>query len=468
MTVGSVLITGGTGYIGSFTALALLEANYEVVVVDNLYNSSEEALNRIELICGKRPHFHNIDVRDEAAFDKVFAAHPHIDSVVHFAALKAVGESSVIPLEYYRTNVGGTISLLSSMTKHNVSNIVFSSSATVYGDATRFPDMIPIAEECPIGPTNPYGRTKSTVESIITDHVQAQRNRLKAEGKSFDHWNAAVLRYFNPAGSHPSGIMGEDPQGVPYNLLPLLAQVAIGKREKLLVFGDGRTAISHVGFPYGTRLLTPLTVDYASSDGTAIRDYIHILDLAAGHLVALNYLRDHHPGVRAWNLGTGKGSTVFDMIKAFSAFVGRDLPYQVVGRREGDVLDLTANPRRANEELKWIAERTLEDACADLWRWTERNPLGYRQSPPEDLVAALQERRTKGIVKTVLVNGNPADTNGNATNGHSSNGTSGPAPSTNGNAEPREEAKRIKLSSAKDFMEVALSPRSMSDTVEAS
>ncbi|KAL8876165.1 MAG: hypothetical protein Q9198_005590 [Flavoplaca austrocitrina] len=468
MTVGSVLITGGTGYIGSFTALALLEANYEVVVVDNLYNSSEEALNRIELICGKRPHFHNIDVRDEAAFDKVFAAHPHIDSVVHFAALKAVGESSVIPLEYYRTNVGGTISLLSSMTKHNVSNIVFSSSATVYGDATRFPDMIPIPEECPIGPTNPYGRTKSTVESIITDHIQAQRNRLKADGKSFDHWNAAVLRYFNPAGSHPSGIMGEDPQGVPYNLLPLLAQVAIGKRDKLLVFGDGRTAISHVGFPYGTRLLTPLTVDYASSDGTAIRDYIHILDLAAGHLIALNYLRDHHPGVRAWNLGTGKGSTVFDMIKAFSAVVGRDLPYQVVGRREGDVLDLTANPRRANEELKWIAERTLEDACADLWRWTERNPLGYRQSPPEDLVAALKERRTKGIVETVLANGNPADTNGNATNGHSSNGTSEAAPSTNGNTEPREEAKRIKLSSAKDFMEVALSPRSMSDTVEAS
>ncbi|KAL9641338.1 MAG: hypothetical protein Q9204_000074 [Flavoplaca sp. TL-2023a] len=468
MTVGSVLITGGTGYIGSFTALALLEANYEVVVVDNLYNSSEEALNRIELICGKRPHFHNIDVRDEAAFDKVFAAHPHIDSVVHFAALKAVGESSVIPLEYYRTNVGGTISLLSSMTKHNVSNIVFSSSATVYGDATRFPNMIPIPEECPTGPTNPYGRTKSTVESIITDHIQAQRNRLRAEGKSFDHWNAAVLRYFNPAGSHPSGIMGEDPQGVPYNLLPLLAQVAIGKRDKLLVFGDGRTAISHVGFPYGTRLLTPLTVDYASSDGTAIRDYIHILDLAAGHLVALNYLRDHHPGVRAWNLGTGKGSTVFDMIKAFSAVVGRDLPYQVVGRREGDVLDLTANPRRANEELKWIAERTLEDACADLWRWTERNPLGYRQSPPEDLVKALEERRTKGIVETVLVNGNLADTNGHATNGHSSNGTSEAAPSTNGNTEPREEAKRIKLSSAKDFMEVALSPRSMSDTVEAS
>ncbi|KAL8997611.1 MAG: hypothetical protein Q9169_003158 [Polycauliona sp. 2 TL-2023] len=471
MTVGSVLITGGTGYIGSFTALALLEADYEVVVVDNLYNSSEEALSRIESICGKRPYFHNADVRDEAALDNIFDAHPRIDSVIHFAALKAVGESSEIPLEYYRINVGGTISLLSSMTKHNVSNIVFSSSATVYGDATRLPNMIPIPEECPIGPTNPYGRTKSTVESIITDHVHAQRNKLKKDGKSFDHWNAAVLRYFNPAGSHPSGIMGEDPQGVPYNLLPLLAQVAIGKREKLLVFGDGRNAISHVGFPYGTRLLTPLTADYASSDGTAIRDYIHILDLAAGHLVALNYLRDHHPGVRAWNLGTGKGSTVFHMIKAFNAVVGRDLPYEVVGRREGDVLDLTANPRRANEELEWKAERTLEDACVDLWRWTENNPLGYRQSPPEGLLQALDMNRKKGIVEKVQVNGHATNghaTNGHTANGYSSNGTSVAAGSTNGDASNDGEAKRIKLSSAKDFMEAALSPQLKPDSVEAS
>ncbi|KAL8911296.1 MAG: hypothetical protein Q9171_003504 [Xanthocarpia ochracea] len=468
MTVGSVLITGGTGYIGSFTALALLEADYEVVVVDNLYNSSEEALNRIELICRKRPYFHNIDVRDEAAFDKVFDAHPQIDSVIHFAALKAVGESGEIPLEYYRTNVYGTICLLSSMTKHNVSNIVFSSSATVYGDATRFPDMIPIPEECPIGPTNPYGRTKSTVESIISDHVHAQRNKLKKQGKSFDHWNAAILRYFNPAGSHPSGIMGEDPQGVPYNLLPLLAQVAIGKREKLLVFGDGRTAISHVGFPYGTRLLTPLTVDYASSDGTAIRDYIHILDLAAGHLVALNYLRDNHPGVRAWNLGTGKGSTVFHMIKAFSEVVGRELPYEVVGRREGDVLDLTANPRRANEELKWKAERSLEDACADLWRWTKNNPLGYRQSPPDDLLKALEENRKKGTAEKVQANGHNAVTNGHATNGQSSNGTSAAEGITNGNSNINGEEKRIKLTSSKDFMEAALSPRVKLDSVEAS
>lgn len=283
------------------------------------------------------------------------------------------------------------------MTKHNVSNIVFSSSATVYGDATLHKDMIPIPEHCPIGPTNPYGNTKATVEKLITDHVTAQRTNLKKAGKSGDHWNGALLRYFNPAGSHPSGIMGEDPQGVPYNLLPLLAQVAVGKRDKLLVFGDGSTAVSFIGPPYGTRLLTHLTVDYNSDDGTAIRDYIHILDLAKGHLVALNYLRDHHPGVRAWNLGTGKGSTVFHMIKAFSEAVGRELPYEVVGRRAGDVLDLTANPTRANEELKWKAERTLENACEDLWRWTKNNPQGYRQSPPQDLLDKLKEDKKKGV-----------------------------------------------------------------------
>ncbi|KAF2188378.1 UDP-glucose 4-epimerase [Zopfia rhizophila CBS 207.26] len=369
MVVGSVLVAGGTGYIGSFTALALLEADYEVVIVDNLYNSSEEVINRIELICGKRPAFYKIDITDEASLDKVFDKHPHIDNVIHFAALKAVGESGEIPLEYYRVNVAGSITLLRSMTKHNVTNIVFSSSATVYGDATRFPNMIPIPEHCPIGPTNTYGRTKSTVENMITDHIEAQRNNAKKAGKSGEQWNAALLRYFNPAGAHPSGVMGENPLGVPYNLLPLLAQVAIGKREKLLVFGN----------------------DYKSKDGTAIRDYIHVLDLAKGHLVALNYLREHHPGVKAWNLGTGKGSTVFDMVKAFSKVVGRDLPYHVVERRPGDVLDLTANPTLANQELKWKTELTLEDACADLWKWTENNPEGYNQAPPKEFVDALKK-----------------------------------------------------------------------------
>lgn len=374
MVVGSVLVTGGTGYIGSFTALALLEADYKVVIVDNLYNSSPEVVNRIELICGKRPAFYQVDVTDEAALDKVFEENPDIDNVIHFAALKAVGESGEIPLTYYRVNVGGSIALLSSMVKHNVNNIVFSSSATVYGDATRVPNMIPIPEHCPIGPTNVYGRTKSTIEGAITDTIEAERNNAKKAGKDekdIKKWNAALLRYFNPAGAHPSGIMGENPLGVPYNLLPLLAQVAIGKRDKLLVFGD----------------------DYASKDGTAIRDYIHVLDLARGHLQALNYLRDQQPGVKAWNLGTGKGSTVFEMIKAFSNVVGRDLPYEVAPRRQGDVLDLTANPTLANKELDWKTEFTLEDACADLWKWTENNPEGYEQQPPKEFVEALKSKK---------------------------------------------------------------------------
>ncbi|TKA21807.1 hypothetical protein B0A50_08634 [Salinomyces thailandicus] len=367
----TVLVTGGTGYIGSFTALALLQADYKVIIVDNLYNSSQEVLNRIELICGKRPEYHNCDITNEKDLDAVFDKHPDIDNVIHFAALKAVGESGEIPLEYYRVNVGGTLALLRSMQRHDVTNIVFSSSATVYGDATRFPDMIPIPEECPLGPTNPYGNTKYTVEAMITDHVNAERTKAKKEGRDEKQFNAALLRYFNPAGSHPSGIMGEDPQGVPYNLLPLLAQVAVGKREKLLVYGD----------------------DYDSKDGTAIRDYIHILDLTRGHTVALDHLREHHPGVGAWNLGTGKGSTVFDMIKAFSKAVGRDLPYEVVGRRQGDVLNLTANPTKANSELGWKARHTLEQACEDLWRWTENNPRGYRQDPPREFVERAKAGR---------------------------------------------------------------------------
>ncbi|KAI9723994.1 MAG: hypothetical protein M1812_000712 [Candelaria pacifica] len=395
MPVGSVLVTGGTGYIGSFTALALLEAGYKVVIIDNLFNSSEEAVNRIELICGKRPVLYRADVTNESSFDKVFSEHPDIDNVIHFAALKAVGESGEIPLQYYHTNVYGSICLLRSMMKHNVTNIVFSSSATVYGDATRFKDMIPIPEECPIGPTNTYGRTKATVEGMITDQIEAQRNAAKKEGKTGEQWNAAILRYFNPAGAHPSGIMGEDPQGIPFNLLPLLAQVAIGKRDKLFVFGDGKSAISHSGGPYGQRFLTRLTADYSSKDGTAIRDYIHVMDLAKGHLVALDHLRAYHPGVRAWNLGTGKGSTVFHMIKAFEAAVGRELKYEVVGRRAGDVLDLTANPSRANDELGWKTEKTLEDACEDLWRWTKNNPQGYRQQPPKELLDALKPAEGK-------------------------------------------------------------------------
>ncbi|KAI1434645.1 hypothetical protein GGR50DRAFT_703961 [Xylaria sp. CBS 124048] len=388
MPVGTILVTGGTGYIGSFTSLALLEAGYDVVIIDNLYNSSEVALDRIELICGKRPAFHKADLTSDEDLDKVFAAHPAIDSVIHFAALKAsllwlfssgrrsryiaVGESAEIPLEYYRVNVGGTISLLRCMKKHNVTNIVFSSSATVYGDATRFENMIPIPEHCPIGPTNTYGRTKSTVESIIEDFITSERQNAKKAGQPFEQWNGANLRYFNPCGAHPSGIMGEDPQGIPFNLLPLLGKVATGERPKILVFGD----------------------DYPSRDGTAIRDYIHVVDLARGHLVALNNLREHKPGVKAWNLGSGRGSTVFEMIKAFSNVVGRDLPFEVVPRRQGDVLDLTANPTRANEELNWKTELPMEKACEDLWRWVSNNPRGYRQDPPAELLDALKAKNS--------------------------------------------------------------------------
>ncbi|KFY19316.1 hypothetical protein V491_04499, partial [Pseudogymnoascus sp. VKM F-3775] len=309
MAVGTVLITGGTGYIGSFTSLALLEHGYNVVIVDSLYNSSKVSLDRIELLCGKRPIFYEVDVTDEPALEKVFEAHPDIDSVIHFAALKAVGESSEKPLEYYRVNVNGTIILLRCMQKYSVPNIVFSSSATVYGDATKWENMIPIPENCPIGPTNPYGRTKSMIELVITDYIDSQRANAKKAGKPFEQYNAALLRYksmielvitdyidsqranakkagkpfeqynaallryFNPGGAHPSGLMGEDPLGDPFNLLPILGQVATGQREKLLVFGK----------------------DYASRDGTCIRDYIHVVDLANGHLAALNHLRTTNP-----------------------------------------------------------------------------------------------------------------------------------------------------------------------------
>ncbi|KID88240.1 UDP-glucose 4-epimerase Gal10 [Metarhizium guizhouense ARSEF 977] len=373
MSAGTVLVTGGTGYIGSFTSLTLLENGYDVVIVDNLYNSSEVALDRIEKLCGRRPVFYKVDITDEKALDDVFAKHPSIDSVIHFAALKAVGESGEIPLEYYRVNVGGSIALLRSMERNNVTNIVFSSSATVYGDATRFPNMIPIPENCPTGPTNTYGRTKSMIEDVIRDCVNAQRNKLKKADQPFEQWNGALLRYFNPCGAHPSGIMGEDPQGVPYNLLPLLGQVATGKREKLLVFGN----------------------DYKSRDGTAIRDYIHVVDLARGHLAALKYLRENKPGVKEWNLGSGRGSTVFEMIKAFSAVVfgpekSEQLKYEIVARRQGDVLDLTANPALANKELNWKTALGMEKACEDLWRWVKNNPEGYRQEPPAELLAAIK------------------------------------------------------------------------------
>lgn len=287
----------------------------------------------------------------------MFQQYPTITSVLHFAGLKAVGESTKIPLAYYEQNVGGTVNLVKILEEFNITTFVFSSSATVYGDATRFDNMIPIPEECPTGPESPYGRTKVFVEHVLRDHTLAN-----------PRWNTALLRYFNPMGAHPSGLMGEDPLGIPNNLLPYLAQVAIGRREKLFVFGN----------------------DYEGSrDGTPIRDYIHVLDLAKGHIAALEKLeqvqkeqpvRSRKQGfVREWNLGTGRGSTVMEVIKSFSAAVGRDLPYEVVGRRAGDVLDLTAKPTRANKELNWKSELSMKEACEDLWKWTTMNPKGYNQ-----------------------------------------------------------------------------------------
>ncbi|KAI8079733.1 UDP-glucose 4-epimerase [Halteromyces radiatus] len=350
-TSSSVLVTGGAGYIGSHTVIELLNSNQNVVIIDNLYNSSFEAVRRIETITGKKVTFYKVDILDKKALLQVFNQHPEISSVIHFAGLKAVGESTKIPLDYYHNNITGTITLLQAMKEVGIKNIVFSSSATVYGD----PPVIPIPETSPIGSTNPYGRTKQFIESIIRDLCTANPD-----------WNAALLRYFNPAGAHPSGILGENPLGVPNNLMPFLSQVAIGKREYLSVFGQ----------------------DYPTRDGTAIRDYIHVVDLAKGHLAALKKL-DDQPGCVEYNLGTGQGSTVLEMVQAFSKAVGRDLPYKIMDRRPGDVTNLTANPTKANTELDWKAEIDLDTTCASLWNWQSKNPNGLEDCPgdaPPELV----------------------------------------------------------------------------------
>jgi len=342
----TILVTGGAGYIGSHTVIELVKSGFKVVVVDNLVNSSYDSISRVEYIVKTKVPFYEIDLRDSEKLSKVFDKH-NVDAVIHFAGLKAVGESTKIPLEYFDNNVGGTISLLKVMKQHDVRSIVFSSSATVYGDATRFKDMIPIPENCPTGPTNPYGHTKLVIEGILRD-IYASDSK----------WRVALLRYFNPIGAHPSGLIGEDPTGIPNNLLPFLAQVAIGRRKKLNVFGN----------------------DYDSHDGTPIRDYIHVVDLAKGHIAALSYLsnlKSEQGTCREWNLGTGKGSTVFDIYHSFCKAVGHDLPYEIVGRRDGDVLNLTACVTRANEELNWQAELTVDDACRDLWNWTTKNPKGF-------------------------------------------------------------------------------------------
>jgi len=335
----SILVTGGAGYIGSHTVLLLLEAGHQVVVLDNLSNSSRESLNRVERLTGKTVIFVEGDIRNTDCLDALFAEHD-IAAVIHFAGLKAVGESVAKPLTYYDCNVTGSLRLLEAMERAGVRTIVFSSSATVYGD----PVTVPIREDFPLSSTNPYGASKLHIEDMLRD-LYTSDNR----------WQIALLRYFNPVGAHESGEIGEDPNGIPNNLLPFIAQVAIGKREKLNVFGG----------------------DYPTPDGTGIRDYIHVMDLAQGHLAALQAFEKTR-GLMTVNLGTGRGYSVLEMIKAFSASSGRDVPYDIVARRPGDVAVCYADPSQASGVLGWSASRGIEAMCRDHWRWQEKNPNGYR------------------------------------------------------------------------------------------
>ena len=336
----SILVTGGAGYIGSHTCLELLKAGYEVVVADNLCNSSEEAVRRVEKIAGKPVKFYQADILDREALNKIFDTE-EIDSVIHFAGLKAVGESVAKPLEYYHNNITGTLILCDVMRNHGVKNIVFSSSATVYGD----PAFVPITEDCPKGQiTNPYGQTKSMLEQILTDFHVAD-----------PEWTVVLLRYFNPIGAHESGLIGEDPKGIPNNLVPYIAQVAVGKLQCLGVFGN----------------------DYPTHDGTGVRDYIHVVDLAVGHVKALKKIEEK-AGVCIYNLGTGKGYSVLDVVKAYEKACGREIKYEIKPRRPGDIATCYADASKAREELGWEAERGIEEMCADSWRWQSANPDGYR------------------------------------------------------------------------------------------
>ena len=336
----AVLVTGGAGYIGSHTVVELIEANREVIIIDNFSNSKPEVLNRIEKITGKRPKLYECDLLDLEATRKGFAEN-EIDSVIHFAGLKAVGESVAKPMEYYDNNINGTLVLCNAMKEAGVKNIIFSSSATVYGD----PAFIPITEECPKGQcTNPYGWTKSMLEQILTDiHT------------SDNEWNVVLLRYFNPVGAHKSGTIGEDPKGIPNNLMPYITQVAVGKRECLGVFGN----------------------DYDTHDGTGVRDYIHVVDLADGHVKALKKIEEK-AGVCVYNLGTGNGYSVLDMVKAFSKACGHEIKYEIKERRPGDIATCYADPTKAKNELGWEAKRGLDEMCEDSWRWQSNNPNGYQ------------------------------------------------------------------------------------------
>lgn len=335
----AILVTGGAGYIGSHTCVELLNEGYEVVVADNLCNSSMVSIERVEKITGKKVTFYEVDLRDKESLNAVFDKE-EIDSVIHFAGLKAVGESVSKPLEYYDNNIGGTLVLCQVMRDHNVKNIVFSSSATVYGN----PAFVPITEECPKGEiTNPYGQTKGMLEQILTDLYVAD-----------SQWNVILLRYFNPIGAHISGIIGEDPKGIPNNLVPYIAQVAVGKLECLGVFGD----------------------DYNTHDGTGVRDYIHVVDLAKGHVKAIEKLREKE-GVSIYNLGTGNGYSVLDVVHAFEKACGREIRYQIKPRRPGDIDACYADPAKAEKELGWKAEFDINRMCEDSWRWQSANPNGY-------------------------------------------------------------------------------------------
>ena len=336
----AILVTGGAGYIGSHTCVELLKEGYSVVVVDNLCNSSREAVERVQEITGKPVTFYEADLLDREAMNRIFEKES-IDSVIHFAGLKAVGESVQKPLEYYYNNVTGTLILCDVMRNHGVKNIVFSSSATVYGN----PAFVPITEDCPKGEiTNPYGQTKSMLEQILTDLHRAD-----------PEWNVILLRYFNPIGAHESGRIGEDPKGIPNNLVPYIAQVAVGKLACLGVFGD----------------------DYDTPDGTGVRDYIHVVDLAVGHVKAVRKLADKE-GVSIYNLGTGKGYSVLQVVKAYEKACGKAIPYEIKPRRAGDIATCYADPSKAKRELGWEAKRGIEEMCADSWRWQSANPDGYR------------------------------------------------------------------------------------------
>jgi UDP-glucose 4-epimerase len=336
-----ILVTGGAGYIGSHTCLELLEAGHEVVVVDNLSNSSRESLRRVEELTGKTLRFHEVDLLDIEGLDKVFSSSSPLDGVIHFAGLKAVGESVDRPLLYYNNNIKATLNLCEAMVRHHVDSIIFSSSATVYGD----PATVPIVEDFPLSCTNPYGRTKLMSEEILTDLCHAQKG-----------WNVVLLRYFNPVGAHHSGRIGEDPGGIPNNLMPYVSQVAVGKLKELSVFGG----------------------DYPTEDGTGVRDYIHVVDLARGHVKALRKI-ESGSGLSIYNLGTGRGYSVLEIVRAFEKASGRKIPYTITKRRVGDIARCYADPTKALHELGWQADRGIVEMCASTWKWQKDNPVGFRE-----------------------------------------------------------------------------------------